>query len=132
MTTSVSYTAQKMRFSIKDFFSKSDLIRRKLCAVSLWPNLLAIAFWFSREQCFIKDHVLMMYLSTPIESCIFFTHRICWKEVKLFSQSHMIPMSNTHQYLSNKSKLILVNSFVQVQWSQPLPKGSNLVLLNYW
>ena len=31
------YTAQKMKFSIKDFFSKCDRIRRKL---QIWSNLL--------------------------------------------------------------------------------------------
>ena len=31
------YTAQKMKFSIKDFFSKCDQIRRKL---RIWSNLL--------------------------------------------------------------------------------------------
>ena len=30
-------TAQKMKFSIKDFFSKCDQIRRKLL---IWPHLL--------------------------------------------------------------------------------------------
>ena len=34
---STSYTAQKMKFSIKDFFSKCDQIRRKL---SIWSHLL--------------------------------------------------------------------------------------------
>ena len=32
-----SYTTQKMRFSIKDFFSKCDQIRRKL---RIWSHLL--------------------------------------------------------------------------------------------
>ena len=32
-----SYTAQKMKFSIKDFFSKCDQIRRKL---RIWSHLL--------------------------------------------------------------------------------------------
>ena len=32
---SAALIAQKMHFSIKDFFSKSNQIRRKLCAVSL-------------------------------------------------------------------------------------------------
>ena len=31
------YTAQKMKFSIKDFSSKCDQIRRKL---RIWPHLL--------------------------------------------------------------------------------------------
>ena len=32
-----TYTAQKMKFSIKDFFSKCDQIRGKL---RVWPHLL--------------------------------------------------------------------------------------------
>ena len=34
---SVKYTAQKMKFSIKDFFSKCDQIRSFLC---IWSHLL--------------------------------------------------------------------------------------------
>ena len=34
-------TAQKMKFSIKDFFSKCDQIRRKL---RIWPHLLKKSF----------------------------------------------------------------------------------------
>ena len=34
---SVQFTAQKMKFSIKDFFSKCDQIRRKL---PIWSHLL--------------------------------------------------------------------------------------------
>ena len=33
----VALTAQKMKFSIKDFFSKCDQMRRKL---RIWPHLL--------------------------------------------------------------------------------------------
>ena len=35
--TEVANTAQKMKFSIKDFFSKCDQIRRKL---RIWSHLL--------------------------------------------------------------------------------------------
>ena len=37
LCTSVHCTAQEMKFSIKDFFSKSDQIRRKL---QIWSHLL--------------------------------------------------------------------------------------------
>ena len=37
MTDSIHYTAQKMKFSIKDFFRKCHQIRRKL---RIWPYLL--------------------------------------------------------------------------------------------
>ena len=37
MVYKISDTAQKMKFSIKDFFSKSDQIRRKLV---IWSYLL--------------------------------------------------------------------------------------------
>ena len=37
VTSSNIYTAQKMKFSIKDFFSKFDQIRRKL---RIWLHLL--------------------------------------------------------------------------------------------
>ena len=36
-STKIIYTAQKMKFSIKDFFSKCDQIRRKL---RIWSHLL--------------------------------------------------------------------------------------------
>ena len=37
VTKGSAYTAQKMKFSIMDFFSKCDLIRRKLW---IWSQLL--------------------------------------------------------------------------------------------
>ena len=39
-------TAQKMKFSIKDFFSKCDQIRRKL---EIWSNL--------RKKCFMENRI---------------------------------------------------------------------------
>ena len=39
-TTLIYNTAQKMKFSIKDFFSKCDQIRRKLQKLLIWLHLL--------------------------------------------------------------------------------------------
>ena len=43
---SISVTAQKIKFSIKDFFSKCDQIRRKLfCAVCPWHHQQNFIMW---------------------------------------------------------------------------------------
>ena len=49
---SISYTAQKMKFSIKDFFSKCDQIRRKLW---IWSHLLK-KFLMENIFCLVLVH----------------------------------------------------------------------------
>ena len=44
-------TAQKLKFSIKDFFSKCDQIRRKL---QIWSHLLKKSLW--KTSFFVKWH----------------------------------------------------------------------------
>ena len=60
-----SYTAQKLRFSIKDFFSKCDQIHRKL---RIWSHLLKkplmenfnFGAWL-RKDCHHKQKINGMY-----------------------------------------------------------------------
>ena len=60
------YTAQKMKFSIKDFFSKCDQIRRKL---RIWSHLLKkplmkkLHFLCSGTESLIKAHVFCRQVS---------------------------------------------------------------------
>ena len=51
----VTYTAQKMKFSIKDFFSKCDQIRRKL---GIWSQLLKKSLTENFIFCAVMDHIL--------------------------------------------------------------------------
>ena len=48
MIYSSNYTVQKMKFSIKDFFSKCDQIRRKLLKKSLMENFVFRAVFDDR------------------------------------------------------------------------------------
>ena len=48
------YTAQKMKFSIKDFFSKCDQIRRKL---RIWSHLL--------KESLMENFIFCTVLNTP-------------------------------------------------------------------
>ena len=52
-----SATAQKMKFSIKDFFSKWEQFRRKL---QIWSHLLKTSWWETSFLCsvlFISGHI---------------------------------------------------------------------------
>ena len=53
------YTAQKIKFSIKDFFSKCDQIRSKL---RIWPNLLKK----SLMENFIFSAVILVILHSEL------------------------------------------------------------------
>ena len=56
-------TAQKMKFSIKDFLSKSDQIRRKLLLwsyllkKSLMENFIFCAVGFPNNICFVQNNL---------------------------------------------------------------------------
>ena len=52
MIYSSNYTVQKMKFSIKDFFSKCDQIRRKL---RIWSHLLKISLMESFIFCAVLE-----------------------------------------------------------------------------
>ena len=58
---SLPYTAQKMKFSIKDFFSKYDQIQRKL---QIWSHILKKSY-LSIIQCgyFIALNLFCMKMS---------------------------------------------------------------------
>ena len=54
----LSYTAQKMKFSIKDFFSKCDQIRRKL---RIWSHLLKKSLIENFIFCTVTERVAVIY-----------------------------------------------------------------------
>ena len=59
------YTAQKMKFSIKDFFSKYDQIRRKL---RIWSHLLKKSLMENFISCAVLFPLVEFILFNPIQS----------------------------------------------------------------
>ena len=60
MTVSATITAQKMKFSIKDFFSKYDQIRWKL---RIWSHLLRNPSW--KTSFFVQCIITRMSYKEP-------------------------------------------------------------------
>ena len=59
---SLMCTAQKMKLSIKDFFSKSDQIRQKL---RIWSHLLNKSLMENFISCavvFVQDNICLLYI----------------------------------------------------------------------
>ena len=57
------FTAQKMKFSIKDFFSKCDQIHRKL---RIWSHLLKKSLMENFISCAVFDKSLSLVLMLSI------------------------------------------------------------------
>ena len=79
------FTAQKMKFSIKDFFSKCDQIHRKL---RIWSHLL--------KKSLIEN---FSFCAVVICRCHFTYHESSWREKK----SKIIRFSVIRELLNRKS-----------------------------
>ena len=64
------YTAQKKKFSIKDFFSKCDQIRRKL---RIWSHLLK-KFLMENIFCAVTEDMMRVRLKEYSEQNIVYTN----------------------------------------------------------
>ena len=63
-----TFTARKMKFSIKDFFSKCDLIHRKL---RIWSHLL--------KKSFVQNFIICPVIKTAFANNLLAAHEICLK-----------------------------------------------------
>ena len=59
-----SNTAQKMKFSIKDFFSKYDQIRRKM---RIWSHLLKKSLMENFILCAVQQTIICSRLATEAQ-----------------------------------------------------------------
>ena len=89
-------TAQKMKFSIKDFFSKCDQIRRKL---RIWPHLLKKSLMENFIFC-AASVCINLPISLKLKSMLSFTLRLQTLHV-LYIKS-MVPF--TQNGIKKKSK----------------------------
>ena len=68
----ITYTTQKMKFSMKSFFSKCDQIHRKLCIwshllkTSLKENFICCAVVITNDL--LPHHILLIYLKMDFSS----------------------------------------------------------------
>ena len=94
----VWFTAQKKKFSIKDFFSKYDQIRRKQCHFES-SKVLCIKIKLSLSGYFSFFFIYLLF-------CCFFTNFIIWFSPMFYVFGRKIPIT-CHFYQDNTiSKLI--------------------------
>ena len=100
------FTAQKMKFSIKDFFSKCDQIRRKLriwshllkkslmenfffCAVVLEVNLVPLMYWIAAISVSKQSALDRM-------DCLKYSHRVITVSWKKWMVANDVMKQQTH------------------------------------
>ena len=77
-----------MKFSIKDFFSKCDPIRRK---VRIWSHLLKKPFMENFSFCTVIAVLLYLYMNLPVNLIANFKQiALAEKKMPLRDQSYLI------------------------------------------
>ena len=97
LCNSYSVTAQKMKFSVKDFFSKCDHIRRKL---RIWSHLLKkfLMESFIFVQCVVLKNSLTRISLVITKICFSF---FLQSELKIFSWFERLPSCLSETFFQN-------------------------------
>ena len=106
-------TAQKMKFPIKDFFSKWDQIRRKL---RIWSYLPKKSFIFCAVGALTCNGLIKIFHNKMLPQGKSRPQQQCWKQPDLKGGIEMQPMkTNWHKIPSNlKLQIFLHGSFYKI------------------
>ena len=115
------FTAQKMKFSIKDFFSKYDEIRRKL---RIWPHLLkkslmenfifctvVVSFLFGFKFCCDSELTFLRHNLKTFQKALFRTMIPAHRVVLVLPHIHILFVNQSCKF---NHKIIVINILIKL------------------